>query len=65
MKKNMEWRNLREIHHHENNTSFQQKFEKDVDSMILAMEELGSPFEDEGNDLVLFGQQTHSGQLGM
>ena len=43
--------------HQENNVSFQTKFEKDVDSMVAVLEELGSPFEDDGDDLVCLGSK--------
>ena len=43
--------------HYETSSSFQSKFQKDVNALISSIEELGSPFEDEGEDLVCLGSK--------
>ena len=43
--------------HHENTSSFETKFEKDVEALISSIEQLGCPFEDDGEDLVSLGSK--------
>ena len=42
-----------ESRHHDQTPSVQKEFEKDVTSLINVIEELGNPFEEESNDLLV------------